>query len=344
MSPTSVTRQDEQSGPRRPRSRRLVADVGGTYSRFAIVHEDGRIEPVARHRTSEFRGPDEAFAQVLASIPDARVEAIGLAIAAPLRGDAVEMVNAAWSFSIAELAQSTSRPVLAVNDFVAQSFALARLDAAQLRCVGPELAVRRAPKVAIGPGTGLGVGILVPFGDAWEALPSEGGHATAASRTEDESALVSLARQRHEHVSWERLVSGPGLELLHELIALRRGATRARRSAAEITADPADAICAEAMRVLVELLASAASDVALTVNAFGGVHLVGGVLGHLGAAFDARVFRRRFEDKGRYSELLATIPTYHVSDPLAPFRGVDYALDRASRGHVPIAAIAAGDW
>lgn len=319
----------------------LLADVGGTNCRFALRHEDGRIEHAERLRTADFAGPREAFEHALASLaPTASgtrptIGAIGLAVAAPLSGDRIEMVNADWRFSIAALGRALGRPVIAMNDFVAQSYALARLDESGVVPVGPKLPAAPGARLAIGPGTGLGVGFLVPRGDAWDAVPSEGGHATAAAFTEEESAIIALARERYAHVSWERLVSGPGLELLHAIVAARRSASPRHRSAAEITDHPNDPLCAEAIGHFIDLLATAASNAALTAGAFGGVYLVGGVLGHLGPAFDHQRFRRRFEAKGRYSELLARIPTVHVVDPLAAFRGVAYALERTAAGAAP---------
>lgn len=322
--------------------RRLVADIGGTHARFALADESGAIEPLVRYRTSEFGGPAEAIEAALAAASSAQVMAVGLAIAAPLATERIEMLNAAWSFSLEELATRLRRPLLVVNDFVAQAFALARLEPAALRSLGPTLPQRHAPKVVLGPGTGLGVGLLVPTPDGWEALPSEGGHATAAARTDEEAELIRLARLRFDHVSYERLVSGPGLELLHALLAEHRGSEAPPRTAAEITADPTNPLASAAMRIFVELLATAASDAVLLANAFGGVHLVGGVLEHLGPALDPALFRARFESKGRYSALLAGVPSFHVRDPLAAFRGVDYALARALAGSVPGAARTVG--
>lgn len=320
----------------------LVADVGGTHCRFAVVDADGRVEALTRFRTASVDGPLSAVRVARGVMGAVRPSALGLAIAAPLTGDRVDMVNAQWRFSIAELAAELELPTIAINDFVAQSYALACLDASALERVGTEVPARPGPKVVIGPGTGLGVGILVPHGDGWEALPSEGGHATAAAFDAAEADLFARARARHAHVSWERMLSGPGLELLYATIAERDGVAPAEKSAEEITADPTGATASEAIARFVELLATAASNVALTVNAWGGVYLVGGVLDHLGDRFDGRRFRARFESKGRYEALLAAIPVFRVRDELAPLRGVAYCVARAAEGFVPGGAILAG--
>lgn len=240
------------------------------------------------------------------------------------------MVNAEWRFSVRETSESLGVPVAVMNDFVAQAFALGRLDPSQREPIGSVRSPGSGPAVILGAGTGLGVGIALPEGDGLRVLASEAGHATAAACDPVEDAVIAFARERFGHVSFERLVSGPGLELIHDALVAIGGFAPARRSAPEIGALPQDPHCRQTLTVFAQFLGTIAADLALTLGTTGGVFLTGGVVAGLGPAFDRQAFRTRFEHKGRYSELLATIPSFVVRDELAAFRGIAHALERLS--------------
>jgi len=322
----------------------LVADIGGTNCRFAIAN-GGAITPLSRFPTTSSAGPLEAIARALESSTGVSPDGVAIAIAAPVFEDDVRMPNARWRFSIAETANALGRPLLVANDFVAMSYSLTCLARDEVVDVGAHAGSEEAPdgvRVVLGPGTGLGVGILVPTATGWSAVPSEGGHMSAAALDAVEDSVLAYARTEHAHVSWERLVSGPGLELLHRCARDARGLPPLERDAASIVAEPADPACRDARERLAAFLGTFAADVALAARAIGGVYLAGGVLEHLGPGFDVDTFRRRFESKGRYSSLLARIPTRRIVDPLAAFRGLVYAIDRATAGHAPAGCIVAG--
>jgi glucokinase len=177
----------------------------------------------------------------------------------------------------------------------------------------------------IGPGTGLGVAGLVRSGTGWTAVSGEGGHATLAPGDERESGILRLARRRFDHVSAERLLSGTGLPLLHELVAEVDGrpAGAAPASTADIVAGAlaGDAACNATVDVFCGWLGSFAGNVALCFGARGGVYLGGGILPRLGGLLDRSAFRSRFEAKGRSTGYLAAVPTRVILCPAPALRG-----------------------
>ena len=299
----------------------LIADIGGTNTRCAIAQAGGVVENVETFRNREFPGLDRLLASYLGSLPPSqRPEEAVIAIAAPIRGDEIRMVNINWAFSISALARTLSlKRLIPLNDFAALAYALPVLGPGDLRQVGGGKAVPGAPKVVVGPGTGLGTAGLVNIAGRWQAITGEGGHVTMAPSNVREARIIALGRERFGHCSAERLISGAGLAFLYG--ALNSGATLAPDEVgARIAAGEAAAL--EALDVFFQLLGTVASNLALTFAAFGGVYLGGGVTPRFPELFLASGFRQRFEDKGRYRPFLADIPTWLVIADQPALRGL----------------------
>ncbi|MEO8223398.1 MAG: glucokinase [Gammaproteobacteria bacterium] len=310
----------------------LVADIGGTNTRCGIAGPGGSVDRIEAFRNRDFPSLDRLLGSYLGTLPPAeRPDEAVIAIAAPIRGDEVRMVNINWTFSIAALARALSlKRVTPLNDFAAQAYALPMLGPDDLRQVGGGKAVDGAPKVVVGPGTGLGTAGLVHIGDRWHAITGEGGHATLAPSDERESRLVALGREHFGHCSAERLISGAGLAFIYG--ALNPGTTVAP---AEVGAriEAGETVALEALDVFFQLLGTVASDLALTFAAFGGVYIGGGITPRYAEQFLASGFRRRFEEKGRYRSFLADIPTWIITANQPALRGLAaYAAARAPTG------------
>jgi glucokinase len=299
----------------------LVADIGGTNTRCAIAGRDGSLDRVETFRNRDFPGLDRLLAAYLGTCPprDRPGEAI-IAIAAPVRGDEIRMVNINWTFSVGALARTLSlKQVTPLNDFAAQAYALPVLGAADLRQVGGGQAVDGAPKVVIGPGTGLGTAGLVRIADRWHAITGEGGHVTMAPSNERETRIIALGRERFGHCSAERLVSGAGLAFIYS--ALNDGIDLSPDDIGGRIAAGEAAAC-EALDVFFQLLATVASNLAVTFAAFGGVYIGGGITPRYIRQFESSGFRARFEDKGRYRPYLADIPTWVITADQPALRGL----------------------
>jgi glucokinase len=304
----------------------LVGDIGATNARFGLISPAGAILESEVFAGSDFATIGEAVRTFLDRRRDKGVPRRGaLAIAAPITGVHIRMTNHPWSFSVAGLREELGFDRLEViNDFTAVALALPRLREPDRMVVGGGAPVEGTPIGVLGPGSGLGVSGLVRAGERWAALTSEGGHVTMPPATARESAVLERLRQRFDHVSAERCLSGPGLVNLYESLAALDGVPAASYTPAQIT-DPetgaGDRLCREATAMFCAMLGTVAGNLALTLGAQGGVYVAGGIVPRLGARFAESEFRARFEAKGRRHAYLAAIPTYVVTHPLAAFLG-----------------------
>jgi glucokinase len=302
-------------------ARSLVGDIGGSNARFAMARRQGEgvaLDHIVFMRCDDYPDLAAAVDHYLATTGAARRAAAAIAIAGPIVGDRAEITNhQSWSFSIIAVRERLKlRRLSVINDFTAIALSLPHLTPTDLRPIGGGAATPGAPMAVIGPGTGLGVSGIVKAGDRWIAIEGEGGHATFAPMTERESRIGDLLRTRLGHVSWERVLSGPGLVNLYGAIAQLEG-HQAEALSPETIAERGRAgtcsLCSEALAVFCAGLGTAAGNLALTFGARGGVYLAGGILPHLDAFLAASEFRTRFESKGRLSPYVRPIPTYLVT-------------------------------
>lgn len=299
----------------------LLADIGGTNTRCALGDDDGEIRELRLFANREFAGVGAVLGEYLKAIAHrGPIRRAVLGLAAPIRGDRVEMMNIAWAFSAAQLRRDLNLDhLLLLNDFAALAWALPTLGPQDLVPVGGGTALDGYPKVVLGPGTGTGVAALIPVGSGWQAVPGEGGHVTLAAQDEQEEAIIRQARARYGHCSAERLLSGPGLGFLHA--ALHGGP---QPDAAEVgrraLAGDGDAIAT--FERFYRLLGSVAGNFALTLGAFGGVYIGGGIVPRYLDLLHRSAFRECFEAKGRYRAYLRGIPTLVITAPNPALRGL----------------------
>jgi glucokinase len=338
--PTAGPRFDIMAQQDPPRTRRplrlaspaLVADIGATNARFAVIRPDGTLVGMRVLALEDYPTIVEAIAAYLAEEhPRLRPARAALAIASPVTGDFVAMTNHPWSFSIDALRRHFAFERLSViNDFAANALAIPLLCEGDRRQVGPGRPAANAPIGVIGPGTGLGVSALIPCGPDATPLQGEGGHVTMPAADARESAVLALMRQRFDHVSAERVLSGPGLVNLYNTLCELAGRRAAPFTAAHIT-DPRigqqDPQAQEATAMFCAMLGTVAGNLALTLGARGGVYIAGGIVPKLGAVFDRSRFRERFEAKGRFQPYLSAIPTYVIERPVPALLGAARLLE-----------------
>ncbi len=321
-------------------SPRLLADIGGTYARFTIELAPGQFVHTQSLRCAEhadFHAAVTAFLRALPAGQVGHIEHAAIAIANPVEGDQVRMTNYHWQFSIEQMRQRLGLTTLVVvNDFTALAMSLPRLANHERRAVGGGLARERSVVGLLGAGSGLGVSGLIPAGDGgWVALGTEGGHTSFSPRDEREIAILRYGLTQHAHLSHERLLSGPGIELIHRALRDRAGLPPETLAAPEITRralDGSNAVCAETLEAFCAMLGTAAANLAVTLGALGGIYIGGGIVPRLGAYFDRSPFRARFEDKGRFSEYVKGIPTYVITAEQATFVGASAILAAQLRG------------
>jgi len=323
-----------------PDGPRVLADIGGTNARFALEYAPGRIGAVQNLACADYpRFEDAARAYLNGAASGARHAVV--AIANPVDGDAIRMTNHDWAFSIEaarrELGLDT---LLVVNDFTALAMALPYLASHELVQIGGGQARPGGAIGLVGAGTGLGVSGLVPAGGTWVALHSEGGHVAFSPSDEREVAVLQYCWRRFDHVSAERMVSGPGIALIREALAGSRGVTvdvsLSTAAIVERALDGSDALCREALDCFSGMLGTVAANLAVTLGATGGIYIGGGVVPRLGQYFAGSPFRARFEKKGRFSGFAAQIPTLLITAPWPALPGAAAIL----AGHLDGAAAA----
>ena len=317
-------------------SPRLIADIGGTFARFALETTPGEFEHIALLRCAEHADFHAAVRAYMDRLPrQLKVAHAAIAIANPVEGDLVRMTNYHWQFSIEEARQRLGLDTLVVvNDFTALAMALPRLRGSEIRQIGGGEARPHSVIGLLGSGSGLGVSGLIPAGEGWISLGSEGGHTNFAPRDEREIALLRFAWNEYEHVSFERLLSGPGLELMHRAMADYLKQPSEPLTAPDITAralEAADPVCEATLDLFCTLLGTAAANLAVTLGALGGIYIGGGIVPRLGEYFDRSRFRARFEDKGRFSDYVTAIPTFVITAEHATFKGASAILEAQLR-------------
>ncbi|MCG2586289.1 glucokinase [Massilia sp. TS11] len=305
---------------------RLVADIGGTHARFALESAPGILSQAATLPCARYQRFEDAVTSYLACFPELTVRHAVVAIANPVHGDSIRMTNHHWGFSVRAAAAALGfDTLLVVNDFAALAMAVPQLQAADLEQVGQGSRCAGAVIGLLGAGTGLGVAGLVEAGGRHYALQSEGGHVAFSPRDEREMQILRYCWRFHEHVSAERLVSGPGLKLIYAALADASGDIQpARPTPEQIIAaglDGSDHLARATLDAFCAMLGTVAGDLAVTLNAHGGVYIGGGVVPRLGGFFAASGFRRRFESKGRFSDFNAQIPTYVIRAPYPALAG-----------------------
>jgi glucokinase len=318
---------------------RLVADIGGSNARFGLLRasEHSPIE-TRTLSTADFPTFAEAVEAYLLQCGSPTIEAAAVAIANPVVGDRIQMTNHHWSFSIEQTRQHLGlKRLVFLNDFAALALSLPEIPAQDLRQIGGHDSVASAPRVLVGPGTGLGVSTLVPLaGNQWIAVAGEGGHVTIAATNEQEEKIIAFCRREFGHVSAERLLSGMGLSNLYHAISCLANGTYLPLTPAEVTErglSGKDPHCVDALSVFCSLLGSAAGNLALTLGAHGGVYIGGGIVPRLGEYFHRSAFRCSFEAKGRFAEYLAGIPAYVIHAQNPALIGAAIALDTNAVGH-----------
>ncbi|MFB4282814.1 MULTISPECIES: glucokinase [unclassified Nonomuraea] len=286
----------------------LVADIGGTNARFGLVTSPGaRPSNVAVLAGADYDTLPEAVAAYLAEhAGGVRPGAACLALAGPIDGDRYRLTNSKWAGSVRDLDVPYAR---LLNDFEALAVSLPHLAGDELVSLGgPEPA--HGVKAVLGPGTGLGVGGLVPTEHGWTAVPGEGGHVTVPVVEQREFEIVrALETMGMPHVVAEHVLSGPGLVRLYRALALVNGVSAPDLTSSDIVARQDDSLCAETIEVFCEMLGSFAGNVALTLGARGGVYLAGGVLPRIVERVRTSGFRTRFEANPDMAAYLAGIGT-----------------------------------
>lgn len=312
----------------------LLADIGGTNARFALADASGAIAGVRILPCKDFPTLEAAAEAYLAlEGHHGRPRQGAFSLAGPVTGDRIRMTNLPWEFSISRVRDHLAMDRLdVVNDFTALALSIPALDEDSRAQIGEGEPLADSPIAVLGAGSGLGVSALIPGPQGWTALATEGGHVTMAAINDREAAVLAILRKQFDHVSAERVLSGPGLVNLYEAVNLVDGLEPLPRTAADITEEGVrhggDAHCVEALEMFCGMLGTVAGNLALSLGARGGTYIAGGIVPRVLPFFTHSRFRKRFVEKGRMRDFLGPIPTYVVTHPLPAFLGLREKLAR----------------
>lgn len=296
----------------------LAADVGGTNTRCALLdHPHAVARKLRYYRNADYPELSALLRAYSADINENRPTKGVLAIAAPVQGDQVRMINRGWAFDRKQLERQLDLDLLhVINDFEAIGYSLMEVDRLSFELIGSARPEATGNRAVLGPGTGLGVSGLITDGRQRVVIRGEGGHMTLASRNSAEAKIIGGFRERYGHCSAERVLCGQGIVELHQIMHGEN------LSSAEEIATATSSSCQQTMQQFVRFFADVAADVTLTLGARGGVFIAGGILQKNPSLLQGTAFRERFEDKGRYRDYLAAIPSYLITDPVPAIAGL----------------------
>lgn len=311
----------------------LVADIGGTNARFAFADaETHAISETRNFRAEDFETVSDAAHAYLEATGE-KPNAACFAVAGPIGDDEISFTNSHWKFRPSEICKALNlRRFLPVNDFYALASSIHHLSNDFFVKVKDGPGYAAAPTLVIGPGTGLGQALIVPFGDKHRIVSTEGGHVSFAPRTEDEIAVMRFLAREHQRVSVERLLSGRGLVNIHRALCAISDTQRNSPPADEITAAALAGACpiaVKAVDMFCAILGRVAGDAVLATGARGGVILGGGILPKIQTLFLRSAFVDRFVDKGRMRDYVDVVPVKLIVKEGAALIGASAALQEA---------------
>ncbi|MBI2963326.1 MAG: glucokinase [Deltaproteobacteria bacterium] len=318
----------------------LAGDIGGTKTNLALYAVDrSRGLAVVREASvpsRRYRGLEAVLAEFLAGGRE-RVSAAAFGIAGPVVDGRVKTTNLPWVVRGERLERLIGGGrVRLMNDLEATAYG--GLFLPRRRIAWLARGKRRRGNVAvIAAGTGLGEAFLYWDGERYRPVPTEGGHADFAPRNDKELALLVYLQKRYPRVSYERVLSGPGLVNIFSFLSEELGRPVAPRVRERLAReDPAAVIgeagvagtcpaSAEAVETFVALYGAQAGNLALTVMSTGGLFVGGGIAVKLLPRMRDGTFVSAFLDKGRYRDFLAAMPIGVLLDPKTALLGAAHA-------------------
>ena len=317
----------------------VSVDIGGTHARFAIatVADDGTIslsEPETLH-TEDHASFQTAWEDFRGRMGGSLPPRVSMAIAGPVGGDVIRFTNNPWIIRPALVREKLGvEEYCIVNDFEAVAHAVARVDEDQfIHLTGPDKPLAPTGRLSVlGPGTGLGVAHLYREADGtYRVSATEGGHIDFAPLDQIDDAILARLRKRHVRVSVERVVAGPAISDIYQALASMEGRPVSEEDDIAIWKrgqDGSDSLAAAAVDRFCMSLGSVAGDIALAQGGFGGAVIAGGLGYRIRDTLLKSGFSERFKSKGRFQELMASIPVKLIVHPQPGLFGAAAAFVR----------------
>jgi glucokinase len=307
----------------------LLGDIGGTNSRFGLM-ELGSMEvrDVEVLKNDNFPGLEAAIAHYVEKRGISELAAAAVDVAAPVDRETITLTNRDWTFSAESLRKAAkARRFTLLNDFEALAWSLPHLAADDVIQIGGKVLDRPHLKVVLGPGTGLGGAVCAPLPKGgWMPIPGEMGHITLPVVTDKELALKDALVGKNKFAEVEDVLTGPGLLALYNIIARPAHHTTPEQVRVAALAG-GDADAEKTLDHFMTFLMRLAGDMAMALQARGGVYLGGGIAPSIVEKLKHPKYRAVFEDKGRIAEVVKPIPVFVITDPFPAFKGCAAALN-----------------
>ena len=318
----------------------LAGDIGGTKTSLALFSVKGdklHSESMRTFPSKRYSGLVPVLQEFLAG-DHPKVDAACFGIAGPVVDGKVKTPNLPWMVDTAELRRALKLDaVWLLNDLEAGAYGIFTLGNDEFCTLNEGTMRQSGNKALIAAGTGLGQAILHDDGHHFDPLASEGGHGDFAPRNELEIELLRHLIERFQHVSYERVVSGPGLFNIYRFFKESRGLAEPQWLTDRFAANDDDSavisqaalageaeICVKSLDLFVSVYGAEAGNLALRAKSVRGLYIGGGIAPKILAKLKDGTFMRAFVDKGRYTDLLAAIPVQVVLNDQAALRGAAY--------------------
>jgi len=324
----------------------LAGDVGGTKIHLGLFDAETRELTPKRDQifaTRDCASLEDTIGRFLDDTT--RITAACFGVPGPIIEGVARPVNIEWEIDQAKVSVKLGGvPVRLLNDLETMAWGTLHVGPEELVTLQAGAGARVANRVVIAAGTGLGEAGMVRDVESWRTVATEGGHADFAPRGGEQIELLNYLVKRFEHVSVERVLSGPGLRNIYDFVMARGGhkepewlSARMRDTdhsavISETGLDGSFAPCAEALRIFVEIYGAEAGNLALKYLAIGGVYVGGGIAPKILPALQGKEFVRAFIDKGRLQPTMEQMPVH-----------VCLTEDTALRGAAHVAAAIAVD-
>jgi glucokinase len=311
----------------------LAGDIGGTHSRFGLFRTGGdRCRPLFEKSfpNQNYTGVERILAEFLKG---QRVALACIGVAGPVTKKSVKITNLPWIIDGRSLQEMLSCRVEVINDLVANAYGISVLQKRDFMVLNNGR-IRKGNRALISAGTGLGEAILFWDGKEHIPSPSEGGHAEFAPSTRLEMGLLDYLFTLYDHVSYERVLSGPGLHAIYKFLRDRKKSGREPKwlsekmehedpshVISEIARQKRKTLCGMALDLFVSIYGAAAGNLALQVMAVGGLFLGGGIAPGIAWKLNEGSFMGAFKKKGRLSNVVANIPVKVIMNDKAALLG-----------------------
>jgi glucokinase len=314
----------------------LAGDIGGTNARLAffdVTHDDFRLVSASVFPSRDYAGLDEIVAKFVETSA-LHADAACFGIAGPVRNGRVETSNLPWTIEAKRLADELNlKKAVLINDLEANAWGISRLDAKDVVCLNQVKGQPVGNQAVIAAGTGLGEAGMYWDGTKHHIFACEGGHSDFAPRNELEIELFRYLCARYGHVSYERIVSGPGLVNVFQFLRDTGRGDEPKWLTDEMqNSDPAAAVsraalsgkcplCEHALDLFISIYGAEAGNLALKLFATGGVYLGGGIAPKLVSKLAGPLFMQAFVGKGRMQGLLESMPVKVITNEQTALMG-----------------------